>query len=298
MELGKFAPVVAEACSRPRRVCVAGAGSPDVLTSVAMAAAAGLVSECLLVGDPVEIRAALHGTGRKLEGKLVPAAPHEVGIVAARLTGAGEADVLVKGKITSSEFLRAVLDREAGLRGDSILSHVAILEIPALDYLVGVTDGGLNVAPDTRQKQAIIKNGIKCMKSLGTKVPRVALLAATEEVNPAMPVTTDAQALARWAETACPDALVDGPLALDLAMSRDALQSKGIVSRLDGRADLWVVPSIECANISVKALLLFGKSLMAGVVMGARVPLVLTSRADQPASKLVSLAVAAALVTG
>ena len=270
-----------------------GSGGADEIESLCRAAHSGLVSKCLLVGE----FAGLEELGMTpAEVEVIDVSAEESCWVGARLTGEGEADVLVKGNVKSSEFLRAVLDRSSNLRTDTILSHIAVLDVPALDYLIGITDGGLNIAPDQEQKQAIIKNGILCMRALGALRPHVAVLAASENVTSSMPATTHAAALTAWAQRACPDAVVEGPLAFDLAVSQDALQRKGVKSCLEGRADVWLMPNIECGNMVAKCLISFSNALMAGVVMGARVPLVLTSRADQPASKLVSLAVATAVV--
>ena len=293
MQLGKFSPVVAQAQKTPRRVCMVGSGGGDEIDSLCRAAECGLVKKCLLVGD-FQHWERLSGTG--IETEWIEASAEEACWLGARLTGEGAADVLIKGNVKSGEFLKAVLDRNANLRTDSILSHIAVLDVPALGYLVGITDGGLNIAPDVEEKKAILKNGVICMQGLGAARPHVALLAASENVSVSMPATTHAAHLTQWAAAACPDALVEGPLAFDLAVSRDALRRKGIESRLQGRADVWLTPNIECGNMVAKCLISFSAALMAGVVMGAKVPLVLTSRADQPASKLVSLAVANQLV--
>lgn len=204
-----------------------------------------------------------------------------------------ESSVLMKGQIATAVLLKAVLNDEYGLRTGNILSHVAAFEIMGFDRLIYVTDAGMNITPDLKQKAQIIRNAVHIARSLGVETPVVAPLAAVEVVNPAMPATMDAAALTvmnrRGQIKHC---IVDGPLALDNAISTLAAGHKGITGATAGKADILVVPNIESGNILYKSLVYFSQAKVGGVIAGAKAPIVLTSRADNAESKLFSLALA------
>ncbi|CAH2716333.1 Phosphate acetyltransferase [Neobacillus rhizosphaerae] len=204
-----------------------------------------------------------------------------------------EANVLMKGNIPTNIFLKAVLNKEYGLRTGNVLSHVAFFEIPGYDQLTIVTDAALNIAPDLEQKAQIIKNAVSMAKSIGIETPKVAPIAAVEVVNPVMSATMDAAALTmmnkRGQISGC---IVDGPLGLDNAVSAIAAEHKGIQSEVAGKADILLVPTIEVGNVLYKSLIYFAKARVGAVVAGAKAPIVLTSRADSAESKLYSLALA------
>lgn len=218
--------------------------------------------------------------------------------LAVRAVSTKEANVLMKGNIPTSVLLKAVLNKEYGLRTGNILSHVAVFEIPDYERYIIVTDAGMNIAPDLEQKAQIIRNAAAIARALGIEYPKVAPIAAVEVVNPAMQATIDGAALTimnkRGQITGC---LVDGPLALDNAVSALAAEHKGIHSEVAGRADILLVPAIEVGNVLYKSLIYFAKAKVGAVIAGARAPIVLTSRADSSESKLYSLALAICSVT-
>lgn len=204
-----------------------------------------------------------------------------------------DSSVLMKGHIATAVLLKAVLNEEYGLRTENILSHVAAFEIQGFNRLIYVTDAGMNITPDLKQKAQIIRNAVHIARSLGVETPVVAPLAAVEVVNPAMPATMDAAALTVMNQRGqIKDCIVDGPLALDNAISTLAAEHKGISGDTAGKADILVVPNIESGNILYKSLVYFAQAKVGGVIAGAKAPIVLTSRADSAESKLFSLALA------
>jgi phosphate butyryltransferase len=205
----------------------------------------------------------------------------------------GRADLLMKGHIYTDDFLRAILDKETGLRSGHIMSHVFILESIERGRLTFITDGAMNIAPDLTTKAAIIMNAVYLARSFGIHRPKVGVLAAVEVVNPAMAATLDAAALATM-ETRhqFPDCVVDGPFALDNAISPEAAQVKGLGGEVAGNCDILVVPNIEAGNMLAKSFAFMGGGRVAGVLVGASAPVVLTSRADSVDAKLHSIAAA------
>lgn len=218
---------------------------------------------------------------------------------AVKLVSLGEADFVMKGLLDTSVILKAVLNKEWGLRTDSLLSHVMVYEVPSYDKLLVTTDGGMNIAPDYNQKVKILKNAIEATKPLGLKHIKVACLAAKEKVNPKMQATVDARALQEAGERGefGNDVTVEGPLAFDLAVSKEAAKIKGFKSKVSGEADIMLMPTIEVGNGIGKALTYFAGSKSAGIIMGAKAPIVLVSRADSHESKLYSIAYGA-LIAG
>lgn len=204
-----------------------------------------------------------------------------------------DSNVLMKGHIPTAVLLKAVLNDDYGLRTGKILSHVAAFEIKGFDRLIFITDAGMNITPDLMQKAQIIRNAVQIAHSVGIEKPVVAPLAAVEVVNPAMQATLDSAALTamnqRGQINGC---IVDGPLALDNAISTIAAEHKGITGAAAGKADILVVPNIEAGNILYKSLVYFANAKVGGVIAGAKAPIVLTSRADSAESKLFSLALA------
>lgn len=218
---------------------------------------------------------------------------------AVKLVSLGEADFVMKGLLDTSVILKAVLNKEWGLRTDSLLSHVMVYEVPSYDKLLVTTDGGMNIAPDYNQKVKILKNAIEATKPLGLKHIKVACLAAKEKVNSKMQATVDARALQEAGERGefGNDVTVEGPLAFDLAVSKEAAKIKGFKSKVSGEADIMLMPTIEVGNGIGKALTYFAGSKSAGIIMGAKAPIVLVSRADSHESKLYSIAYGA-LIAG
>lgn len=218
---------------------------------------------------------------------------------AVKLVSSGEADFVMKGLLDTSVILKAVLNKEWGLRTDSLLSHVMVYEVPSYDKLLVTTDGGMNIAPDYNQKVKILKNAIEATKPLGLKHIKVACLAAKEKVNSKMQATVDARALQEAGERGefGKDVTVEGPLAFDLAVSKEAAKVKGFKSKVSGETDIMLMPTIEVGNGIGKALTYFAGAKSAGIIMGAKAPIVLVSRADSHESKLYSIAYGA-LIAG
>lgn len=218
---------------------------------------------------------------------------------AVKLVSSGEADFVMKGLLDTSVILKAVLNKEWGLRTDSLLSHVMVYEVPSYDKLLVTTDGGMNIEPDYDQKVKILKNAIEATKPLGLKHIKVACLAAKEKVNPKMQATVDARALQEAGERGefGNDVTVEGPLAFDLSVSKEAAKIKGFKSKVSGETDIMLMPTIEVGNGIGKALTYFAGAKSAGIIMGAKAPIVLVSRADSHESKLYSIAYGA-LIAG
>ncbi|MBO0960817.1 phosphate butyryltransferase [Neobacillus sp. MM2021_6] len=204
-----------------------------------------------------------------------------------------EANVLMKGNVPTNVLLKAVLNKEFGLRTGNVLSHAAFFEIPGYDHFTIITDAAMNIAPDLEQKAQIIMNTVSLAKSVGIDNPKVAPIAAVEVVNPVMQATMDAAALTvmnkRGQISGC---IVDGPLGLDNAVSTLAAEHKGIISEVAGKADILLVPTIEVGNVLYKSLIYFANAKVGAIIAGAKAPIVLTSRADSAESKLYSLALA------
>ncbi len=274
-----------------KTVSVACAQDKDVLLAVDKAREAGIV-DAILVGDEEKIReiAAENSVNlshyRVVDKKDLVEAARE----AVRLVSSGEAHMLMKGLVDTSIVLKAVLDKEIGLRGDSILSHVAVFEIEGWDRLFYVTDAAMNIAPNLDAKKKIIENAVKVARSLEVEVPKVACLCAKEKVNEKMPDTVDAKALEDMNRNGeLKDCLVGGPFALDNAISEEAAKHKGMDHPVAGRADILMTGDIEAGNVLYKSMAFFAKSKNAGIIVGAKKPIILTSRADNEEAKLNSI---------
>ncbi|HTV73714.1 MAG TPA: bifunctional enoyl-CoA hydratase/phosphate acetyltransferase [Candidatus Acidoferrales bacterium] len=218
--------------------------------------------------------------------------PSEAARVAAELARRGEVDALMKGSLHSDEFLRAVV-AEPELRTSRRMSHVAVLDAPALPHLIFISDSAVNIAPTLDEKRDITQNAIDVARAVGVVLPKVAILSAVETVSSREPSTIDAAALAKMADRQqITGAFVDGPLALDDALSPEAARIKGIVSPVAGCADILIAPNLDAANVLFKEIEYLGRGTCACVVAGARIPLVLTGRADDAATRVASLALA------
>jgi phosphate butyryltransferase len=279
-----------------RVVSVAAAGDAEVIAAVALIVSSGLATP-ILVGDADKIRALAAAAGLP-EGLRIVAATDDAAAarLAAKLVRDGEANVLMKGLVNTSDFLRAVLDRETGIRGDGILSHMAFFEVPGFERLQVQTDGGMNLYPTLAEKVKILDNALGAFHALGVEVPRVAAISANEQVNPKMISSVDAAALAKMnADGEIKGCLIEGPIALDVALSAEAARHKKIESRIAGETDLFLVPNIDAGNIQGKTLVCCAGAKMAGIVLGARAPIVLASRSDNAESKFHSAVLACAI---
>ena len=273
-----------------RTLAVAAAHDAPVLLAVEAARKAGL-AKAVLVGDEAQLSQLAEQYAIPLSEYTVM---HEMDAAeacrtAVRLVREGKADVLMKGLVDTSVILKAVLDKENGLRDAAVLSHVAVFDVPNFDRLLYVTDAAMNIAPDAEAKKHIIGNAVKVAHALGNPEPVVAALCAVEKVNPKMPATLDAQILA---QADIPGCRVIGPLALDNAISAEAAHHKGITDPDAGHADILLVPYIEAGNILYKALTYLAGARNAGIIVGAKAPIVLTSRADSDEAKFLSIALA------
>jgi len=276
-------------------MAVAAAQEAEVLAACAQAVEKHLVVP-VLVGDEAAIREISERDGINLAGMEIVDIPdeHQAVETAVKLVSAGRAGLLMKGLVDTSVLLKAVLNGEWGLRTGRILSHVALFDVPGHDRILAVTDAAMNIAPDLDQKEQILRNAVDFMHSIGYPEPNVAVLAAKEKVSEKMPATVDAAALAqRNRDGTITGCRVAGPLALDNAVSVTSAQIKGITDPVAGYADILLAPDIEAGNILYKALAFLTESQSAGVIVGARSPIVLTSRADSGQTKLHSIAIAA-----
>jgi phosphate butyryltransferase len=216
--------------------------------------------------------------------------------VAVGLVKEKKADMLMKGKVSTAGLLKAVLDKEKGLRSGKLLSHVAVVEVKNYPKLMLVTDGGMNIRPDVTKKVEILKNAIEAAKKLGIEKPKAACLTAVETVNSDMPETIDASVITKMAEREdIKDVIVDGPLAFDVAVNKKSAQIKGIDSLIAGDTDIFLVPDIACGNIMVKALIYMADAKVGGIVVGGGAPIVLLSRSDTAQMRLYSMALGAAI---
>lgn len=275
------------------KLVVAAAQDDDVLQAVIKAAEEGLV-EPVLVGNQSEIEKIAKTYDLNIDTcevihieDLVEVAKYSV-----QLVKEGKADFVMKGLIDTSILLKAVLDKEVGLRTDSQLSHVMVYDVPAYHKLLFMTDGGMNITPDLEAKVAITKNAIQVAKALGNETVKVACLAAKEKVNPKMPATVDARALEDMSKEGVfgDNVIVEGPLAFDLVVSKEAAETKNFKSEISGDTDVILVPTIEVGNGIGKSLTYLANAKSAGIIMGAKAPVVLVSRADSFEDKLNSIA--------
>jgi phosphate butyryltransferase len=293
MPIRTFAALLDEARAKgPKTIAVAAGHQSEILLAGLDAEVAGL-ADVILVGDSAEITqiAAQEAFDiSRMEVMHVPQ-PREAAYQVMQLVSEGQADIAMKGKVETSDFLRAALSKELNLRTGRLFTHVAVFEIPGFDRLIFISDAGVVVAPDLEQKVQIVQNAIYVAHGLGIQLPRVAILAATEVVNPKIPTTLDAANLSKMADRGqIIGGLVDGPLALDNAISPESARIKGIKSEVAGYADILIAPDIEAGNVLAKAITYFAQGEMAGVVVGARCPLILPSRSDTREAKLISLA--------
>lgn len=279
---------------------VAAAHDEEVLLAVRSAVEKNII-EAILIGEENKIREISKKINFNLNGiKIIEKDTiEECAEAAVKLVSLKEADFVMKGLLDTSIILKAVLNKEWGLRTDSLLSHVMVYEIPSYNKLLVITDGGMNIAPDYEQKVKILKNAIEATKPLGLDEIKIACLAAKEKVNPKMPATVDARSLQEACERGefGEDIIVEGPLAFDLAVSKEAAKIKGFESKVAGETDIMLMPTIEVGNGIGKTLTYFADGKSAGIIMGAKAPIVLVSRADSHESKLYSIAYGA-LIAG
>jgi phosphate acetyltransferase len=292
---GKY-ELLLESCRAldPIPTAVAHPCEETALSGALEAAAKGLITP-ILVGPSAKIREIARAAGIDVGATRIVDVPHShaAAAKAVQLVREGEARLLMKGSLHSDEILGAVLAKEIGLRTGRRLSHVFIMDVPTYHKVLVVTDAAINIAPTLEDKVDICQNAIDLAVALGVKRPKVAILAAVETVNSKMPSTIDAAALCKMADRGqISGGVLDGPLAFDNAISAEAAKVKGITSEVAGDPDILLVPDLEAGNMLAKQLTFLANADSAGLVLGARVPIILTSRADSVRSRIASCAVA------
>jgi phosphate butyryltransferase len=284
--------------ARPLPALVTAVVAPEEANSLGgavKAAQEGIITP-ILIGDPVKIAATAKEIGADISGyELVAQPDHSAAAqVACDLVNAGRAAAVMKGHLHTDDLLRPMLDKANGLRAGRRFTHVFVMDVPGLDHPILVTDAAINIAPDLATKVDIVQNAIDLAISIGIELPRVGVLSAVETVNPAIPSSIDAALLSKMADRGqIKGGLVDGPLAMDNAVDIAAARTKGITSEVAGRADVLVVPGLDAGNMLAKQLAYLSHAEGAGLVLGAKVPVILNSRSDSPMSRLASCAVAA-----
>jgi phosphate butyryltransferase len=283
--------------STKRKIAVAAAGDLDVLEALKNAVGHGIV-EPILVGIEQKIRSISNEIGFDISNFEVIDIEdkYEASVKAVKLIKKGKAEILMKGLVSTGVLLKAVLDKDVGLRKGALLSHVAVFETPYYHKLLGVTDAAMNVNPELIEKIGIIKNAVEVFHKIGNENPKVAIVGSVETINPRMEATMHAATISmmnyRKQITGC---VIDGPLAIDGAVSKKSADLKNITSDVAGDVDIIMAPNIDGANILYKSLNFLGGATAAAVIMGAKVPIVLTSRGDSEKSKYYSIALAAAI---
>jgi phosphate butyryltransferase len=286
--------VAAARSEGPASIAVAAGQDPDVLQALKQAQSMGL-AEGILVGDRSRMEPMVERVGLELAPDRLIHEPDQAQAAkkAIALIREGRASLLMKGKINTSTLIRAVLDRETGLRTGRLLSQVIVFQVPGIQRLMVMTDAAINIAPNLAQKAEICRNAIEVAHAIGVARPNLAVLCALEFVNPEMPATLDAAGLTLMNRRGqISGAYVEGPIALDSPLSRFAAERKGIDSPLVEATDIFLAPDIEAANILYRAILYFARGESGGIVLGARVPLILLSRAETPETKIRSIALA------
>jgi phosphate butyryltransferase len=280
-----------------KRLVLAAAQDQNALTAVMKAAADGLI-EPILVGDREEILKIATECSFDLSNvRMVHEPDMDQSVeIAVKMVRSGQADVLMKGKVGTSNLLKAVLNKEWGLRSGTLLSHIAFFEVEAYHKIIAVTDVAMNIEPKLTEKIAIINNSVKCLNKLGYDLPKVAILGAVEKVTENMQATLDAALLSKMNQRGqIENCIIDGPLAFDNAISLESAIHKGIKSDIAGDTDLLVMPDLEVGNVLYKSLVFFAHAKVAAVILGAIAPIVLTSRSDSDEAKYDSILLAAAI---
>ena len=277
----------------PVKIAVAAGHDADVIEALKQARKLKL-AEGILVGDRERITALAGEINFDLIADQVinEPDPAQAAAQAVGLVRQGKADLLMKGKVSTSVLIRAVLNKEAGLRTGKLLSQVIVFQVPGFDRLMIMSDAAINIAPTLAQKAGICRNTIEVAHAIGIEKPNVAALCALEFVNPDMPATLDAAGLTMMNRRGeIKGAYVEGPIAMDVPLSRFAADRKGIETPLAANTDIFLAPDIEAANILYRAIIYFAKGESGGIVVGAKAPLILLSRAETPETKIRSIAI-------
>lgn len=280
---------------RTKKVAVAVAQDKPVLEAIKDAKEIGL-AEAVLVGDKDKIAEVAKEINLDLSGFEIihEADAAKAALIAVELVSTGKADMVMKGLVDTASFLRAVLNKEKGLRTGKLMSHVAVFEVPGIDRLLFLTDAAFNMYPELKDKVDIVNNAVTVAKAVGIDTPKVAPICAVEVVNPAMQATMDASILTKMNDRGqIKGCIIDGPLALDNALNEEAAHHKGITGPVAGKADILLMPNIEAGNIMYKTLSYTTSSKSGAVLVGTSAPVVLTSRNDSHETKMNAIALAA-----
>ncbi|MGB8492012.1 MAG: bifunctional enoyl-CoA hydratase/phosphate acetyltransferase [Bacteroidales bacterium] len=282
---------------KPRRKLVLAAAQDQNSMGAVLRAAADNIIEPVFIGDKEGIQNIAVENGYDLTGiRIIHEPDTEMAVeMAVKMISSKQADVLMKGKVGTSSMLKCVLNREWGLRTGNLLSHIALFEVETYHKLIAVTDVAMNIAPNLKDKIAIVNNSVAFLRRLGYEMPKVAVLGAVEMVNENMEATLDAALLSKMNQRdQIRNCIIDGPLAFDNAISYESARHKGIRSEVAGDTDLLLMPDIEVGNVLYKSLVFFAKAKVASIILGALVPIVLTSRSDSEQAKYDSILLAAA----
>jgi phosphate butyryltransferase len=283
------------------RIVVAGADDPHIIEAVWQALKNGLITKSLLIGDAEKISFVIKGISLNPKDFTIVDNPQRMDSAenAVKFVKEGAADFLMKGLIDTKDMLKPVVNKDNGLNAGGIMSHVVFNQVPNYHKLLVTTDGGMVPYPDLKQKVQILENAIRALRNLGYEKPKVAVLAAVEKINPKMQETLDAEELKNMAEKGLlKDCVVEGPISYDLAMSKDIAEIKQYQSPYCGDFDILLAPNIHAGNILGKSLLVSAGAKMAGIIAGARIPIVLTSRGSSAEEKYLSIALASAVSAG
>ncbi len=273
-----------------KTIAVAAAEDEEVLSAVKMATDMGLVKS-ILTGDAKKLEELAKKVGLTDYSIVDANSPEEAAAAAIACVKNGDAQVLMKGMVNTSVYMRAILNRETGMRGDGLISLIAVYELPGYHKLIFCTDSGINTAPNTEQKKQIMKNALIAMDAMGYSNPKAIAITANEMVDPKISSTVDAQALVDAVKNGeLPRCIIEGPIAFDVAFDSHAAEHKGIKSEVSGDVDLIVFPNIETGNVLGKSWLHFMKAKWAGIVLGASHPVILGSRSDTAEIKINSIA--------
>jgi len=281
---------------KKKKLVLAAAQDQHSLGAILKAWNEGIVQP-ILIGDKSGIQNICEENNYDISGLTIINQPDndKATEMAVRMARSGEADILMKGKIGTSMLLKSVLNKEWGLRTGNLLSHIALFEVETYHKVIAVTDVAMNIAPNLQEKIAIVNNSVSCLNRLGYVMPKVAVLGAVEMVNENMEATLDAALLSKMNQRdQIRNCIIDGPLAFDNAVSLESAKHKGIRSEVAGDTDLLLMPDIEVGNVLYKSLVFFAKANVASIILGAFVPIVLTSRSDSEKAKFDSILLAAA----
>lgn len=300
MELKNFKELILKVQNNnsKKRVAVAAAHDEHTIEAVFRAAKDNLV-EPVLIGNKEKISEIIKNLNVEYDLNSIISTENdkESAEKTVELINANKADFIMKGKLQTADLLKAVVDKEKGLRTGKVISHVAILEVPAYHKLLAITDGGMMMYPNAEEKKQILESAVDVFLAMGYECPKVAVLAAVETVNPKMPEAVDADILKKMNQSGeIKDCIVEGPISVDLTFSKESAEIKGYHSPVTGEADILLVPNITTGNIMSKALIEMANATMAGMIVGAKVPIVLTSRGATSQEKYLSLVLCASAV--